>query len=286
MAPHAPPATQWFWHVQHIFPATDVVIESLRATPATGFNLTIDGDIRNTIGNTHLTNQRGSILRGTDGGTETFYSNTITLDSELGSLGTVPNPLTLVLFQIFHTGEVGVPAVLKPVALDAEAGQDLYLDLTVLRRDSLTANTGAINPVIGPIKAGNDAVVILRDSAEGINGPAIGDVNVDIYAPNNKPAPYGSGSPIESVPTTCYFRPDGPACTGGADAPVIVGGAVVAVAFGSDLTAINANYTFTDIRAGHNIAIFHPSPATAMTIKAFTDVDGRGRTTRPARSTA
>ena len=114
--PHAPPATQWFWHVHHIFPSTDVVIESLRPTAATGFNLTIDGDIRNTIGNTHLTNQRGSILRGTDGGTETFYSNTITLDSELGSLGTVPNPLTLVLVQIFHTGEVGVPAVLKPVA--------------------------------------------------------------------------------------------------------------------------------------------------------------------------
>ena len=87
---HAPPATQWSWHVEHIFPATDVVIESLRPTATTGFDITIDGDIRNIIGHTTIDNQRGSILRGTDGGTETFYSNTITLDSELGSLGTVP----------------------------------------------------------------------------------------------------------------------------------------------------------------------------------------------------
>ncbi|MGU3646985.1 hypothetical protein ACLBXX_18660 [Microbacterium sp. C23T] len=271
--PHAPPATQWFWHLQHIFPATDVVIESLRATKTTGFDITYDGDIRNNLGSTRITNHRGSILRGTDAGDEVITSNRVTLDAEQGSIGTIPNPIALVLVQIFHTGEIAVPAVLKPVFLDAEAGQDLYLDVTTLRRSSLTASTAPIAPVLGPIKAGHDAVVILRDSAEGIDPLAVADIRVDIYDPNDKPAPYGSGSPIESVQTTCYFRPDGPSCAGGVDAPVIVGGTVVLVGLGSDLDPIRTNVTFSDIRAGHSIAIFHPSPATEVTILAYTDGD-------------
>ncbi len=266
---HAPPATQWFWNVEHIFPATDVVIESLRDTATTGNDVTIDGDIVNNIGSLRITNDRGSILRGSDVGSETFYANRVTLDAELGSIGTVAQPITLVLFQITHTGVVGVPATLKLIHLDAEAGADIFLDVTTIRRDSLVANASPLNPVISSIKAGHDAVVILRDSAEGIDAAAVGDVNVQTFTPNNLPG----GTVLETVPTTCYFRPDGAGCPGGTDSPVIVGGQVVIVAFGTALSPRKANYTFSDIRAGHNIGIFHPSSATEITVTAVTDVD-------------
>ena len=56
----------------------------------------------------------------------------------------------------------------KPWVLTAEAGVDIYIDLTTLRRDSTTANAGvALAPVIGPIKAGNDLYIKINDSAEG-----------------------------------------------------------------------------------------------------------------------
>ncbi|WP_203230655.1 calcium-binding protein [Agromyces humi] len=267
--PHAPPATLWFWKVEHIFPATDVVIESLRDAATTGFDLTIDGDIVNTIGSLRIANDRGSILRGADAGSESFFANRVTLDSELGSIGTVAQPITLVLVQITHTGEVGIAPTLKLIHLDAEAGVDLFLDVTTVRRDSLSANTAPLNPVISSIKAGHDAVVILRDSGEGIAPAVVGDVNVQIFTPDNLPG----DAVLESVPTTCYFRPDGPGCSGGVDAPVIVGGQVVLVAFGTDLSPRKSNYTFSDIRAGHNIAIFHPSSTTELTVTAYTDVD-------------
>ncbi|GAB3043216.1 hypothetical protein GCM10027052_26710 [Parafrigoribacterium mesophilum] len=266
---HAPPATRWFFKVEHIFPATDVVIESLRGAATTGHDLTIDGDIVNNIGSVRVTNDRGSILSGTDAGPETIFANRVTLDTELGSIGTVAQPITLALFQITHTGEVGVPATLKPIHLGAEAGADIFLDVTTIRRDSLTANTAPLNPVVSSIKAGHDAVVILRDSAEGTDPGAVGDINVRIYTPDNLP-----GGPVrETVPTTCYFRPDGAGCTGGADTPVIVGGEVVLVAFGTTLSQRAANYTFSDIRAGHNVAIFHTSAATELTVTAHTDAD-------------
>ena len=164
-------------------------IESLRGPPTTGFDLTIDGDIRNLIGSTTITNDRGSILAGSDAGTETFYrQHRATSTPSSGRSAPSPNPIRLVLFQITHTGEVGVPATLKPVALDAEAGVDLFLDAD--HGPALTRSprsTAPITPHIGPIKAGHDAVVILRDSAEGIALPDVGDLQVRIYTPNAGP---------------------------------------------------------------------------------------------------
>jgi hypothetical protein len=150
----------------------------------------------------------------------------------------------------------------------------MFLNLTVDRRSSTSAaQTTPLAPSIGPLKAGHDVVVVVNDSSEGTSPVAVGDINVDRYVPNNLPAPYGSGSVAEHVQTTNHFRPDT-----APDVPFIVGcgtttPCVVLVAFGSDSTPINANYTFTDIRAGHNIAVFHTSTATEITYKAFTDVD-------------
>ncbi len=127
-------------------------IESLSAAAKTGYDVTFDGEIRNILGRTFIQNDRGSILRGSGAGAQTIYTNSLDLDSELGSIGTVTKPIVMVLFQIFHTGVVGVPAVQKPIHLDAEAGTDLFLDVTAIRADSQTPSNVAIQPVIGPIK--------------------------------------------------------------------------------------------------------------------------------------
>ena len=256
--------------VKHIFPATDLRIESIRGPPTTGFDITIEGDIRNILGSTTIDNDRGSILVGTDAGAETFHSNQAYLDSELGSIGTIPHPVRLVLYEIFHTGELGVPATLKPVVLDGEAAVDIYLELTTLRRSSTTPAPGtAYAPVIGPLKAGRDLYVKIGDSSEGTQPVFVGDVAVDIYTPNNLPG----GPRDERVATTNHFRPDT-----APDNPDVVGcgttaPCVVLVALGTDSVPINANYTFTDLRAGHVIGVHHPSTATGISYKAFTDND-------------
>ena len=261
--------------VKHIYPATDLRIESIRGPPATGFDLTIEGDIWNIVGSTIITNDRGSIFVGTDSGTETFYSNKAFLDSELGSIGTIPNPVRLYLFQITHTGVDGVAAVFKDAVLNGEAGLDMYLELTVDRRSSTTAALStSVKPFIGPLKAGHDLYVKINDSHENTTPATVGDIDVDIYTPNNLPPAGGSGHVLdESVPTTNHFRPDS-----SPDNPNIVGcgttqPCVILVAFGNVSSLVNADYTFTDLRAGHNIGVHHPSTATAITYLAYTDVD-------------
>ena len=82
------------------------------------------------------------------------HSNPSPSTPKQGSIGTIPNPIVLVLVEIFHTGEVGVPAVLKPVVLDAEAGHE-----PLPRRHDAAPRLARreqrpIAPVIGPIKAG------------------------------------------------------------------------------------------------------------------------------------
>ena len=140
---------------------------------------------------------------------ETFYSNRAFLDSEEGSIGTIPNPIRLHLFQITHTGvDDGSPATLKVAVLDAEAGLNMYLELTVDRRDSLADSGAAIAPVIGPLRAGNDLYVKINDSDAGDDPVVVGDVNVDVYCRTSSRRPTASAAAARAVPTSCYFRPD------------------------------------------------------------------------------
>ena len=62
--------------------------------------------------------------------------------------------------------------------------------------------------MIGPLKAGHDLWINVNDSSEGIDPAAVARIDVDRYAPNDQPSPFGSGSPVESVPTWQHFRPD------------------------------------------------------------------------------
>ena len=268
----------WRFDVKHIFPATHVRIESIRGPPSltqcsgAPCNLTIFGDIYNIVGTTTIRNDRGDILAGPAG--PTFYSNRAFLDSELGSIGTIPIPIRLVLFQITHTGELGVPATFKDAVLDGEAGQNMYLELTVLRRSSTTASSADVAANIGPLKAGNDLYVKINDSSEGTAPAIVGDVAVDIYTPNELPDGLCPGGICdERVLVTNHFRPDN-----APDNPDVVGcgttsPCVVLVAYGSDSAARNANYVFDTLNVGNRLGIHHPSTATEITFTAFVDGD-------------
>ena len=233
----------WRFDVKHIFPATDVRIESIRGPPSAtqcsgaACNLTIYGDIYNIVGTTTIRNDRGTILAGPAG--PTFYSNRAFLDSELGSIGTIPIPIRLVLFQITHTGEVGVPATFKDaVARRRGRRQNIYLELTVLRRSSTTASPRTSRRTSGRSRPGTTSTSRSTTRPRASTPASVGDVAVDIYTPNKLPdgsAPAGSATSASS--TTNHFRPDN-----APDNPDIVGcgttsPCVVLVAYGTDSDA-------------------------------------------------
>ncbi|MFN2609691.1 MAG: hypothetical protein ABR507_02275, partial [Actinomycetota bacterium] len=276
-AEHAPSPTVWEFNVKHVFPATITSIQSLSGAAsmtacASGpCNLTIDGNIANVIGTTTLKNDRGNIFVGSNA---YFTSNQLFIDSDLGSAGTLASPVKAILVQWDCTGAFLCSAPHpKPVVLQAEVGNDLFLDLTTIRRDSESAAVSTpITPLIGPIFAGHDIWINVNNSAEGINKVAPGQINVDRYTPNAVP---GSGSTVQQTATWRHFFPDS-----GTTADV-VGGPLILVAYGSDLTNINANYQFCGnaactargVTAGHNIDIHHASTAASITFRVLSDVD-------------
>ena len=276
----------WQWDVKHYFPATGIQVKSIRGPPlpaTTGYDLTINGNIDNTIGSTQIQNDRGNIAVGASA---VFTTNQLNLDSDLGSIGTLANPIHAVLVQWDCSGTLFCSGPHpQTVVLTGEAGNDFFLDLTTIRRDSTTAHlTTALTPVIGPLKAGHDLWINVNDSAEGIDPAAVAKIDVDRYAPNDQPSPFGSGSPVESVPTWRHFRPDT------VFSPFVIGDPPLLVAYGTVLTAINADYRFcgnaactaAGVVAGHNIDIHHTSTAADVSLLVISDVDNSFTdTTRP-----
>ena len=68
-------------------------------------------------------------------------SNQLNLDSDLGSIGSLANPIHAVLVQWDCSGTLFCSGPHpKTVVLTGEAGTDFFLDLTTIRRDSTTAH--------------------------------------------------------------------------------------------------------------------------------------------------
>ena len=267
----------WRFDIKHYFPATSVQVLSIRGPPlaaATGFDLTINGDIRNTIGSTTIENDRGNIAVGASA---VFTSNVLHLNSDLGSIGSLANPVRAVLVQWDCSGTLFCTSPHpKPVVLTAEAGVDVFIDLTTIRRDSTTAAVStALVPIIGPINAGHDIWINVNDSSEGIDSAAVGELNVNRYTPDDQPSPFGSGPIAETVPTWRHFRPDT------VFSPDVIGDPPLLVAYGIVLTKIDANYRFcgdnscttAGVTAGHNIDIHHSSTAANVTFDVLSNVD-------------
>ncbi len=279
--------------VKHLFVATEVLVESTRGPPVTGYDLTFQGGIDNTIGTTTLRNDRGDIIVANGAGP--FTSNALHLIATDGSVGcatnnpscTTSSPLDAVLVQ-YATGPTGSPTI-NDVVLDGTAFYDFHLELTTVRRDSTVASIADITPQIGPLHAGRDIVISVDNSNEGIVPVAVGNTDFVQFIPDAlPPSPEGActvpGSNV-CVPTVEHFRPD-PAgatayiCT--VASRTCVADAFVLIAYAADTKAINADYTFTDpstangtgLIAGDDIDIHHDSQATAITFTLFQVVDG------------
>ncbi|HEY3921306.1 MAG TPA: carbohydrate-binding protein, partial [Gaiellaceae bacterium] len=279
--------------VKQLFVPTDVLVESARGPPTTGFDMTFQGGISNIIGDTTLRNDRGDIIVASGAGP--FTSNALHLIATDGSVGCATNdpscasssPLDAVLVQ-YATGPTGSPTI-QDVVLDGTAFDDFHLTLTTVRRDSTVASSADITPVIGPLKAGRDISIKIDDSNEGIVPITVGDVDFVQFNPDTlPPSPEGacnvSGS-NQCVPTVLHFRPD----PSGA-APYVctvpsrncVADAFVEIAYATDTKAINADYTFTNpaspgsagLVAGNDINVHHDSTATDVTFTVDQVVDG------------
>ncbi|HEY6035858.1 MAG TPA: hypothetical protein VIV58_16400, partial [Kofleriaceae bacterium] len=275
----------WQWDVLHIFPATDVLINSVRGPPGatTSFDLTIHGDISNVIGTTTIRDDRGSIVSFNSGSAyvPTHTTNRLYLDSDLGSIGSLAAPFRVNLIQWACTSYTPFCASSTPhaVVLQAEAGVDVFLDVATYRNSSQTLDQSTpIQPLIGPVSAGHDVWINVRDSAAGTDPLVVGDINVDLFVPDHLPT-YVGGDGVQraSSPREVWqhFWPD----TG--STAITVGGPLVLVAYDTTLSPINADYKFcgnaactaAGLVAGHDIDVHHSSTATAITFRVISDVD-------------
>ena len=273
----------WEFDVKHVFPATVVTIQSLSTVAKTGYDISVQGSILNVIGSTSIKNDRGSIVA--VAGTHT--SNQLFLDSDLGSVGSLANPFNVILVQ-YARGPPASPTPEYPVVLHAEVGVDIFLNLTMVRRDSLSSAQGtAIAPVIGPVFAGHDIWININDSNEGIVPLVVHDGEVNRFVPNNVSA-FDDGNTVitasgpiqEHVGTIDHFRPNV------GSTPIVLDGAAVLIAYAADSTPINADYQFCGVNgggspdctvagvtAGHTIDIHHTSTATSVTFRVLSNDD-------------
>ncbi len=240
--------------IAHSFDPTLVEVQNLG--PADPSDIILNGVIENPTGHTVLRNQRGDILASADGDTETVRTNTLEIDADAGSAGTAGQRIVTELIQSTfdpdHNDPVN-PFVRRDIMLDAEVAGDLFLDVTAVRRENV-AEPFAVD--IGPVKAGNNADILVRDSVEETQAVNLQGVQVDLF--------FSSGFgplPPDSKVYNFRFRPD------------LFGVATELGAFGGNRTTIDSDYNFTDLRAGNNISIQHLSTGSIVTFNAFTDVD-------------
>ena len=234
--------------------------------------------INNPIGTTQITNERGSVV--VDPSFGLLRTNTLEINAEATTL--VPNgvtpgvasigahtvvndqitartPLPIELVQyaddpnngayLVCPGSAPAPTV-HPVKLNVEAATDAVLDVTVVDRENQSPRPLAVT--LDSIRAGNDADVLIHDSVRELAVGSLGAVEVRLVSPAN---------PTEDGFFNSHFRPD------------TTGQATELGALGSGRTAIDSNYTVTEIRAGNNITVEHPSTATKINLTVHSDVD-------------
>lgn len=234
--------------------------------------------INNPIGKTQITNERGSVV--VDPSFGLLRTNTLEINAEgttlvpngvtpgVASIGahtvvndqiTARTPLPIELVQyaddpnngayLVCPGSAPAPTV-HPVKLNVEAATDAVLDVTVVDRENQSPRPVAVT--LDSIRAGNDADVVIHDTVQELTGGNLGKVEVKLVSPANPTLDdffNGHFRPSDSVPTT------------------ELGG------LGSGRTAIDSNYTITEIRAGNNITVEHPSTATKINLTVNSDVD-------------
>ena len=233
------PGMTFEFDIEHTFPATQIEIQNLHP-PAAGAapRIVLDGDIHNPIGRTFVHNVWGDIRAGADAAIEIIRTNVLELDANLGSIGEQGTRRALwaelVEFKdvagTLHTGHVTV-----------EAGKDVVLDLTYVRRSSATLGA-PLTVTIDSLRAGDDVDVVVNDSKEGSDLGSIGSVVV---------ADLGSTPEIRSYAN--HFRYD----------EIVNGLDDILRAFGTATRELDSSYLFREVRAGDDIDISHVSTTPA-----------------------
>ncbi|MFK4837745.1 hypothetical protein ACI3KY_18610 [Microbacterium sp. ZW T2_14] len=229
-------------------------------------DIVLAGFIDNPIGTTRVINEHGDIWAQ---GAGSIRTNIAQLHANQGTIGAsftlfgipVRLPIPVVLVQSDYVVDDVDPT--RPVELVADARDDVVLDLTYVARMPLGSPYAgtAFQPVLGPIHAGDDIDLLVHDSLSGSDVPVMSSYWVQVnvtHPPSNTTVP-----PTGQYHT--YFHPD-PGPWGGFDDPVLV-------AWGTVNELHDSAYTFSDLSAGDDIVVRHPSLATDISFVVFSNVD-------------
>ncbi len=165
------------------FLPTLVTIHNTDTASGPEIYLAANKTINNPIGTTDIDNQSGDIL--SNGGTQTIRTNILTINSELGSIGS-------------STYSVNVELVQSPnraTSLTATADLDVYLKIKGLLREEVASFTGNLDL----IDAGRNVNVQLLDAIKQAGGGLATGLLVDVQSPGDTS---GDGTYY------LYFRPD------------------------------------------------------------------------------
>ncbi|HEX5858517.1 MAG TPA: hypothetical protein VFY91_10470, partial [Microbacterium sp.] len=225
-------------------------------------DLILNGLIDNPIGSTRVVNQHGDILAGPAG--PRIRTNTAVLMANAGTIGVLTNvlrtPIPIILVQSdYFIGDVD-PA--RYVSLVADALLDVVLDITYSLRAPADSIFPSMAPVIGPIHAGRNIDLVINDSTRGSDVPPIGSHLIQVNVVNPPDLVTLIVPPSGTYHT--YFHPD---------AAVFVYNDPVLIAWGTNNTPADSAYEFTDLSAGNNIDVRHPSLVTTITFEVTSNVD-------------
>ncbi len=188
------PGVTFEFDVYLFYPQTMVEIRNLVAGGNADSDIILLGGIENTIGWTIIENQRGHVrvdernLVVEQGALPVaifdkglIRTNRLDVDAsgDIGNQNALNGrkPLMVELVRITHATQVGETPALKQVHLEADAGGDAVLDITLHDR-SQTPALGSLAVTIHRITAGDDVDVVVNDSKAGDNLSDIEDRRV------------------------------------------------------------------------------------------------------------
>ena len=281
------PGSTFEFDLNLFYPQTEVEIRNRTAGDNEDSDIILLGGIENTIGSTTIENQRGNIRADErdlvveqaalipaifDEGL--IRTNTLDVDAS-GDIGNqnasvssgVRSPLMVELVRITHAVNKDVLPSLKEVDLEADAGDDAVLDITLHDRSLDTAAT-SLAVTIDRITAGDDVDMVINDSKAGDNLSNIDGFTVRTIEP---PLPTGVEPPLPTDLTGLGITYNSPNRTGeyfDHFSPDVTGISLynwIRRTYGTVATEVDSTYTFTEVRAGDDIDIGHVDTSDSYT---------------------
>jgi hypothetical protein len=241
------------------YPQTAVEIRNRIAGSNADSDIILLGGIENTIGFTTIENQRGNIrvdernLVSDQGALPPaifdeglIRTNTLDVDAS-GDIGNQSaqggrSALMVELVRITHTVNKDVAPTLKQVHLQADAGGDAVLDISLFDRSQDPALSN-LSVTIDRMTAGDDIDVVINDSRAGADKSDIDGITVNTFNPDGT-----VHNPNYSDEYFDHFHRDV------SDASLYD---FIRRTYGTGYTEVDSTYTFSEVRAGDDIDIGH-----------------------------